>query len=63
MNILRRQLETSGLTTEDFAAQIGVDLARLQYWLELESYRAAVSEVERAHSLASSLYDHSIRPV
>jgi hypothetical protein len=43
VNSLRFEVQNSGLTEDEFAASIGVDLLRLRYWLELETYRAALA--------------------
>ncbi len=36
---LRLELRESQLTKRGFASQIGVDLTRLEYWLQLEAYQ------------------------
>lgn len=45
---LRYELNRSGLTPRQFAREIGVDYARLQYWLVVQDQRAALQELRNA---------------
>lgn len=40
---LKAEVHNSALTEDEFAASLGVDVLRLRYWLELETYRAALT--------------------
>lgn len=44
MSSLNAEVHNGRRTEAEFAASIGVDVLRLRYWLELETYRAPLAK-------------------